>query len=574
MSWLDKAKKATEQAKSKISEISTETLIKRTSEISLDNISVISDKPLQGFYSAKDVLSNMDIKKTLTNAKASATDLAEKGQAAALESIKKSMDTIYNIDWEQVTDIKKQSKNIANYWHLGTEKINKIARSTMEVDKSTMQMVNDLQRRLPVPAETIDDIFTQCRNVAIQRATAVFFLSSTAEYIDRDSSEKYENLHENYKEYNSRVGEHNIRSHENFSRMQDTRAEARNLFNTLEDGYNKENILNAYDADIEHVIAAKEVYDSILIRAGTKDQSLIDAINNQENLIFTNSSVNRSKGAISLLDYLEKSEPHPTKPGVRTISINGETHEINEADCKDALSKAHAGLDKHKVTAAIEIGATAAKTGATMAIQQVVGMMIVETIDIFIDEIQRFSKDFNLFSEDGLVGNVQKLNQSLPQKLKQRFEEKQIWVKARKLGIEAGVSGALSVIPQILLSTLTRLPAFALGLIREGTLSCVRSIRVLASDDKNKLQSISIIMASTASAVIGIYISRVISTGIAGIPLLNRFNNQITSILSGVLVTAVPLIAIYSFDKHKKSFSFSLINNDNELLEHQNPDLT
>jgi len=184
-----------------------------------------------------------------------------------------------------------------------------MARSTLEVDKNTMDMVNDLQNRLPVPAQTMDDIFNQCRKVAVQRATAAFFLSDVAYAIDQNSAEKYENLSESYKDYGNRIGGHNIRSHENFSKMQDLRAEARSEFRTLENGYNKENILNSYDADIEHVISAKEMYGSTLLRAGTKDKELIDAINNEDNLIFTNSSVNRSKGAVSLSDFLQKSQP-------------------------------------------------------------------------------------------------------------------------------------------------------------------------------------------------------------------------------------------------------------------------
>lgn len=573
MGWLDKAKKAAEQAKEKISEVNTEVIKKRAKEISSDTVFGMSEKSSRVLGSAKETLSNLDVKQILTDTKVCATELSEKGQVVASDGFKKSKEAIFNIDWEQVSDIKYQSENIAKYWQDGTEKINKMARSTLEIDKDTMQMVNDLQQRLPVPAETMDDIFTQCRDVAIQRATAAFFLVGATESIDINSSEKYENLHENYKEYSDRIGGHNIRSHENFSQMQDLRTDARSSFRALEDGYNKNNTLNSHDADIEHVIAAKEIYGSTVLRSGTKDQELIDAINNKDNLIFTNSSVNRSKGAISLSDYLERSEPHPTKPGVRTISINGETHEISETDCQEALNKAQIGLAKHKMSAVLEIGATAAKTGATMAVQQVVGMMVIETIDIFIDEMQRFSKEFKLFDEKGVVGNVQELSQSLSQKLNQRFEERQIWAKARELGVEAGVSGALSIIPQILISTLTRLPAFALGLIREGTLSCVRSARILASNDQNKLQSISIIMASTASAVVGLYVSRVISTGISSVPLLNRFNNQITAILSGVLVTAVPLIAIYVFDHNKKRLAFSLGNKDAALLEqpNQNP---
>ena len=70
-------------------------------------------------------------------------------------------------------------------------------------------------------------------------------------------------------------------------------------------------------------------------------------------------------------------------------------------------------------------------------------------------------------------------------------------------------------------------------------------------------------MASTASAVAGLYISRIISTGISSVPLLNRFDNQITSVLSELTVTAVPLIAIYIFDQNKKKLVFAFTNKYN-----------
>lgn len=487
-------------------------------------------------------------------------DLTDKSKLLASESIEKTKSAIDSIDWEAVTNSDHQKQNLIKYWQASTDKISAMARSALEIDKSNMELVSDLKNQLPVPAQTVDDIFNQCRKVALQRTMAAFFLSGVTTSIDQNSSEKYENLSESYKEYSDRIGGHNIRSHENFSKMQDLRAEARTSFDSLEDGYNKTTPLNSFDADIEHIISAKETYDSIILRAGTKDQELLDAINSEDNLIFTNSSVNRSKGAISLANFLDKSEPHPTKDGIRIITINGETHEVSTEDCEAALAKAKKSQNHHTTQAAIEIGLTAAKTGAAMAAQQIVGMMIVETIDIFMDELERFTKEFNFFDDKGFIENIQELHSRLADRLSQRFEEKQIWSKATSLGIEAGVSGALSVIPQILISTLTRLPAFALGIIREGTLSCIRSTRILASDDQNKLQSISIIMASTASAVVGLYVSRVISAGITSVPLLNRFNNQITSVLSGLTVTAVPLIAIYVFDQNKKNLVFSLTN--------------
>jgi hypothetical protein len=538
MSWLDKAKKAAAQAKDKTSEI--------------------SEKSKEVYGATREKISEIDTAQLLDDTKSNMRDMSHKVVALASEGVERSKAAIDNIDWEEATNLKSQKSNMAEYWRSSSDKVGQWARSTFEVDKDTLQMVTDLQSTLPVPASTMDDIFEQCREVAIQRALSAFFLSNVTNTIDDSSADKYTNLSEDYQEFGGRIGQHNIRSHENFSKMQDKRAEARDRFLAVEDGYNKTGILNPHDADIEHVISAKETFDSKLLRAGTTDDGLLEAINSEDNLIFTNSSVNRSKKSMSLVDFLQKSEPHPDKPGVRIVEINGETHEISEEDCQAAYEKAQDALNIHKTNAAIEIGTTALKTGATMAIQQVVGMIVVETIDIFLDEAKYFSKEVKLFDDKGLVGNVQEMNERLTKRLNQRFEERQIWTKAKSLGIEAGVSGAISVIPQILISTLTRLPAFALGMIREGTLSCVRSVRVLASNDPNKLQSISIIMASTASAIVGLYVSRVISAGIASIPLLNKFNNQVTSVLSGMLITAVPLVAIYLFDQNKKRFVFGM----------------
>ncbi|MDH5935542.1 hypothetical protein L8R84_05235 [Vibrio splendidus] len=558
MRWLDKAKSAAVGAKDKVSNIDVSDITSKTKEYGKNAYDSAADKSTQTVQSVKQAAFDFDSAAVAESVKTKASDISQIGQTAASDAYEQAKEKIDNIDWDELTDMEAQKANTIRYWETGTEKINQWARSTFEVDKDTFQMVSDLQRSLPVPAKASDDIFEQCRNVAIQRAMASFFLNNTANSIDDYSQAKSENLSENYKEFGGRIGEHNLRnSHENFTAMQDTRNAAKDSFSPLEDGYNKDSTLYAQDSDIEHVIAAKDIYGSTLLKAGTTDKQLLDAINDSGNLIFTNSSVNRSKRDVPLSEFLEKSVPHPEKPGVRVITIQGEQYELNEEDCNAALEQAQKVLKQHKSSAALEIGMTAVKTGATMAVQQVVGMIVVETIDIFMDEIKVFSKEFKLFDEKGMIQNVKELKERLTQRLNQRFEERQIWAKAKTLGIEAGVSGALSVIPQILISMVTKLPSFVLGLIREGTLSCVRSVRIMSSNDENKLQSISIIMASTASAVVGLYIGRVIGTGLATVPLLNRFNSQITAILSGLVVTAVPLVAIYVFDQNKSKFIFA-----------------
>jgi hypothetical protein len=141
----------------------------------------------------------------------------------------------------------------------------------------------------------------------------------------------------------------------------------------------------------------------------------------------------------------------------------------------------------------------------------------------------------------------------------QRFEERQIWERAKELGIESGVAGALSVIPQILISSIVRMPAFVLAMIRESMLSVVRCVRIPASDNANKLGSIDVILAETASAGIGVYVTHVVgNNAVIAVPLLKAFDRQVSEVLAGLLVTAVPLTAIYTFGQNKRKMQFML----------------
>ena len=187
-------------------------------------------------------------------------------------------------------------------------------------------------------------------------------------------------------------------------------------------------------------------------------------------------------------------------------------------------------------------------------------LIVLETIDIFVDEIRDLAVKGRIINEDGWLKNVQDTTERIRQRLNERFEERQIWARAKSLGIEAGVAGAVSVIPQILISLILKMPTFVLAMIRECTMSIVRCVRVLSSDGVNKLESIQVILAGTASAIVGLYVSRAISSAIAGVPLLNRFNTQVTEVLTGLVVTAVPLTAIYAFEQNKQKLRFFAAN--------------
>jgi hypothetical protein len=417
------------------------------------------------------------------------------------------------------------------------------------------------QIRLPVAAETVDDIFDQCKRETMRRAIAAFALSGVVEGIDNRSRAKYANLSESYNEFSARSG-HYMTDDPSFAAMKDTRKEARDKLTPLQNGYNKDQPLDPYCADIEHVVAKKELYDDWLLRIGTTDDEFYSLINSSENLVFAEESFNRSLGETNIHDYLAKrgriDSDDPNLVHVDIIQQDGsiKTVTVNRQDVEDAYDRADAKRKEHRLDAAKEVGMTVVKTGAAMAAQQVVGLIVLETIDIFADEIRSLAVNGRIITEDGWLQNTKEATARVKQRLAERFEERQIWTRAKSLGIEAGVAGALSVIPQIIISLILKIPSFVLALIRECTLSVVRCLRILFSDDVDKLKNIKVILAGAAAAIVGVYVGRVISNAVAGVPLLNRFNAQVTNVLTGLLVTAVPLVAIYTFEQNKHKLSF------------------
>lgn len=532
----------------------------------------VKDAVKSASIKVSETVQHVDVKGTITRVTETAASITEhttdatkmayaatKGKAVnAYESVSEE---VRSFDYTKLSNAEYYQERYGHYTDLGSKKVSECFRASFEVDKSTMEMVNDVRSRLPVPARTVDDIFEQCKREAVRRAIAAFALGGIVQDIDNRSEAKYTNLSESYKEFGDRSG-HYMTDDPNFAAMKDTRKEARDKFTLLQDGYNKNQPLDPYSADIEHVVAKKELYDDKLLRIGTTDDEFYSLINSSENLVFAEASFNRSLGEANIHDYLAKrGRPDPVDPNLVQVDIKQQdgsikTVTVNRQDIEDAYDRADAKRSEHRLSAAKEVGMTVVKTGATMAAQQVVGLIVLETIDIFVDEIRSFAVNGRIINEDGWLQNTKDATARVQQRLSDRFEERQIWTRAKSLGIEAGVAGALSVIPQILISLILKMPSFVLALIRECTLSIVRCVRILASDDVDKIESIKVILAGTAAAIVGVYVSRVISNGIAGVPLLNRFNAPIADVLTGLLVTAVPLTAIYTFEQNKHKLSF------------------
>lgn len=463
-----------------------------------------------------------------------------------------TVDAVQNFDYE--TSKEKTNELISR----GVDKTTDYFKKALEVDKTTMDVVQEIRSRLPTPVSTVDQIFDQCRDEAIRRAISAFMLGPILNNVDDHNALKYEKLSVNWQEFRKDNENQKIigSGHENYASMKNA---IRDEGIVVENGYNRDDPLIKHkgNIDVEHVTSRKELFSDVLLSIGLTNKELGDVINDSRNLVYADKKTNSQKSDHDLWTWVDKFkddyQPDDNKI-VITIKSTGEKRVLDKQDLAEAYEHSKKAVREARINAGIEVAATVVKSGVGMALQQVTGLIVVETLDIFMDEI----KNFKLVTEDGFIKELQDKKERIYSRLDQRFEEKQIWARARELGIEAGVSGALSVLPQIIISLFVKMPAFIHAIIRESTLSVVRSVRVLCSNEEGKLDNLKVIMFGTASAIAGVYVQRVITTAISGVPLLNRFNSQISSILSGMVVMAIPLIAIYSFDQNKQRMMLRL----------------
>lgn len=543
-----------------------------------DSVGEIAAKGAEAAIAASQMVNEFDYKETQVAAGRAASNIADQAGKATTSAIDAVMghdyagardylagqvvnasdgavrikdsvvDAVQNFDFNETMeagiDFSKQSAS----------KVHRMFRDTFELDKTTFDMVSDVRKRLPIPASSVDDIYEQCRNESIRRAIAAFMLGNI---LDDKSQAKYDKLTDDYKTYRTT-------RQDTFGDYAHVKPTGKTPSGTVyENGYNPDEPL-VYERNakttvsVDHVTSRKEIFSSQLLKIGLTDEQLGKVVNDPGNLKYMHRSLNSQKNEHDLYDWLSaNSKPHPTDDGklIVTIKDTGAQHVVDKEAVDRIYAESKRVILSAKIQAVKEIGTTVALTGATMAAQQVVGLIVVETIDVFVDELKRMK----FVSEEGVVDEMKLSKNRLSNELAKRFDERQIWARAKELGIEAGVAGALSVIPQILISLVFKMPAFVYSLIRESTLSVVRAIRVVASNDPDKLAALQVVIMGAVSAVAGIYIQRVISQGIAAIPLLNKFNPQVSSVLAGVMVTAIPLAAIYTFEQNKSKMVLKLV---------------
>jgi hypothetical protein len=106
---------------------------------------------------------------------------------------------------------------------------------------------------------------------------------------------------------------------------------------TLKDEYTGKNLKRNENANLDHVVSRKELFENQ--RRKQANLSVADLANKEENLKATNESLNKSKGAMSNKEYLEKREAREKELIKQNERANKKIDESNMSDVDKRLQK-------------------------------------------------------------------------------------------------------------------------------------------------------------------------------------------------------------------------------------------
>lgn len=358
---------------------------------------------------------------------------------------------------------------------------------------------------------------------------------------------KYKSLRneENYKnreEYNSK----SYHKHENYIAINRENSKLKKE-GMLYDGYTGEKIKANGKTNLDHIISAKEISeDRVRILAGLKGE---DLANSPENLIITNESLNKSKSAYSMNEFLNREK-------------NREEKRYSEDSIKrmENLDKRARKAYKTKLNIAYytssnfrnDLLRSSANVGVRMGLRQAVGFLLTEVVFTIMDEFKRLKTE-----------KLDEIFAAISNGIKKGFENAKL--KYRELlskfkdGIIAGIIGSLTTtLTNIFFTTSKNI----IRVIRQSWVSLVEALKIVLFNPDNlpfgeRMRAVAKIFATTASVIVSIVVREVLTKiGIAAIPVVGDVLVTFIEILSMGLTSCTLLYFLDRSEMVNKAVNF------------------
>ena len=301
----------------------------------------------------------------------------------------------------------------------------------------------------------------------------------------------------------------------------------------IKDAYTKETLHASHDLD--HIISAKSMHDNASVYATSLDP--VTLVNSDDNLVPTISSVNRSKGAKSVSQFLSDWESTREMRQTKIKELRNKTiltdkerkqlkkyeelEKLKPEEVKKLYNKSKQSMDnklnKDYYTSskfATDTTKAALKLGGKMAIKQVIGFVLVE---VWFSVKERIS----FCSGDSLKSFFSEILEGIKEgftKAKNKYKEIISKIK------EGLLSGIIASLMTTLTNTVKTLLESSVKILRHASSAIVQSIKVLFFDKHNswqeKIHAVLVLLATSASTIIGSLIGGYLAPTLSNIPIV------------------------------------------------------
>ncbi len=285
-------------------------------------------------------------------------------------------------------------------------------------------------------------------------------------------------------------------------------------------------------ASLDHVIAAKEIHeDRGRVLSGLNGSELA---NSDENLKFTNASLNSSMQAMSIPQYIES---HP-ELDEKTKQNMMAKYERSKISYETKLATAYYTSPQFAKDTAIAAG----KVSGMMGLRQALGFLFANIWFAVKDEIEKrrncLEKDFDMKAFFHAIADG----------VKKGIQQTKAMDMVTKV-IEGSVAGALSSLTTTLCNIFFTTAKNVVKIIRESYASVVEAVKVLFINPDgymfgDRIKATVKIIATGASVVVGGMVSAAISgTPIGAIPVIG----DIVQTFCGTLITGIMSCTLLMF---------------------------
>jgi len=385
-------------------------------------------------------------------------------------------------------------------------------------------------------------------------------------------TEKFKSRYDEFVESEQYDHEQSVRYHSDNAYTESNRVLAKQKDKgTLNDAYSDENIGQNQKIDQDHIIAAKTIQNDPGRLLSKLDG--VQLANADGNLVGTDRSINRSKGAKSTAEFVAwleasrekrqatiaelKNRPELTEKEQKKLkkleALESVDPQLMLEHGKKAEKEYNSKINKTYYGSAEfwgDTGKTSAVAGAKMGFQQALGFLLVDVSNALFDEIIESYRHGFMESVEA-DDKVDALKKRLKRVAKTACDN---WKKIVVAFKDGAISGVLSNIITTLINTFLTTAKNIVRIIREGTFVLYRATKLLLFPPPDMSltdvwDAVLRLIVAGAFTLGGIALEEAVAKVLTGVPIIAPIAGTLSVILVGILTGVSAAAALYGIDK-------------------------